>query len=184
MRRLDDWARRVTSSDQQLSDGRQLLIRVLAVAALVVPAMVILLVQTVRAEQRDNAVRAHLERDGIVTAGTVAKVRSPLRWNVFPSTARIDFVTGEGNAVTTWVPVSHLPEKGARLDVRYVGSNPSMARLPGDETPNRGRWKLVAVGGPVFSIALITAFTLGERIQRRSNGRPSYWTGGGTDVPT
>lgn len=170
-------------SDQELSTGRQALITVLTVAGLVIPAMLILLVQTVRAEHKDNRVRAQLDRDGIDTLGTVTEIRSPLRGHVFPSTARIAFMTDQGKAATTWVPVSHLPAEGARLDIRYARNNPSVARLPADETPNRGRWKLVAVGGAVYGVALITVLTLAERVRRRSEERPSYWTGGSGSGP-
>jgi hypothetical protein len=178
---MDRWT---AGSDEELSSRSQQIITVLAVLGVLVPATLILLTQTVRAELKDTRVRAQLERDGVVTSGTVAKVKSPLRWNVFPATAQIAFVADERGAVTTWVPVSHAPEDHAHLDIRYSRSNPSVARLTGDERPNRGRWKLVAVGGPVFSIALIAAVTVLGRWQPQREGRPSYWTGGAGSRPS
>ena len=147
------------------------------VSLLVVPAMGILLVQTVRAEMKDNRARAALQHDGAVVTGTVTKVRSPNRWNAFPSAARVAFSTEAGEQVTTWIPVSHTLERGARIEVRYSRQDPSVARVPGDETPNRGRWKLIAIGGPVFSIVLVAVICFLEGLRRRREGSSSNRTG-------
>lgn len=130
--------------------------------------MLVLLVQTVRGERHDNRVAAQLDRDGVVTVGTVTKLRSPVRWHVFPSTARITYATGNGEAVSAWVPVSDLLAPGDQRQIRYSRSQPSAARLAGDETPGRGRWKLVVIGGVVFSGGLMGTVTLSELVRRRS----------------
>jgi hypothetical protein len=177
---LDRWSRARTARwDEEVESNRSPLHIALGVGIVIVPAMVILLFQTVRNEQRDNRVQAKLEQEGVVTAGTVEDVRSPLRWNVFPSTARIEFTTDTEERVSTWVPVSHRPEKGAHVEVRYSRTNPSIARFSGDESPHGGRWKLVAIGGPVFSVGFVAAIMLVERLHARREGRSSYWTGGG-----
>lgn len=158
--------------------GEHPLLLIGSVALLMVPVMSILLFQTGRNELEDHRARAMLQRDGVVVAGTVTGLRRPQRWNVFPDAIRVEFMTETGATVRTWVPVSHRPANGASIEARYSRSTPSLARLAGDETPNRGRWKLVAVAGPLVSLALILLLTLSERFRRRSDGGSSYWTGG------
>lgn len=148
-----------------------------SLALLMVPVMSILLIQTVRNELEDNRVRATLQRDEAAAKGTVTGLRHPQRWNVFPDAIRVEFVTETGETVRSWMPVSHRQAEGALVEVRYYRSNPSAARLPGDETPHRGRWKLVAIAGPGFTLALILLMTLSERFRRQRADRPSYWTG-------
>ncbi len=123
--------------------------------------MAILLFQTVRNQLEDNRVRAALDRDGGLAVGTATDFKGPNRWNVFPDVMRVEFTTDTGQAVRASVPVSHLPEqKGARVEVRYVRTTPSVARVPGDETPHRGRWILIAVAGPVFSVLFVAFMAL------------------------
>lgn len=116
---------------------------VLAVAAL-------LLFITIRNEQSDERAVEALNREGAVAVGTVTNFRMPLRHSLWADEVRIEFATESGESVSTWVPSRHSPERGWKVEVRYVRSDPSVVRLPGDETPNRGRWVIVAVGGPVM----------------------------------
>jgi hypothetical protein len=135
-------------------------------ALLVVPAMAILLFQTVRNQQEDDRIREALERDGAQAVGTATDFARPLRWNVFPDVMRVEFTTETGEAVRASVPVSHLPEEGARVEVRYVRTNPSVARVPGDETPHRGRWIKIAVWGPIFWVVMGVILGFTSRFQR------------------
>lgn len=153
--------------DERLSSRGPLFVSAVVTAVIIVPAMLILLAQTVRGERNDNRVAAQLHRDGVVTLGIVTKLRSPLRWHVFPSTASISYATESGVALSTWVPVSHELEAGDQRQVRYSRSDPLAARLAGDETPGRGRWKLVVIGGMVLAVLLIATSTLSELLRRR-----------------
>lgn len=177
LRKLDDLDRRFGARAGHTTDWeeRQVVARGLSlpmiaalVALLIVPVMAILLVQTVWNQQEDSRVRETLERDGGLAVGTVTEFKRPLRGNVVPDEMRVEFMTERGKTVTAWVPVSHLPAKGARIEVRYVRSNPSVARVPGDETPHRGRWIIIAGWGPTFFVIMVVILGLTERFRRMS----------------
>ncbi len=187
--KLDAIDRRFTARSGERRDeparlGEHPLLLIGAVALVMVPVISILLFQTVRNELEDNRTQATLRRNGVVGAGTVTGFRHPQRWHVFPDAIRVEFQTDTGKTVRTWMPVSHHQAKGAHVEVSYSRNSPSLARLPGDETPNRGRWKLVAVAGPVFSLVFILVLALSERFRRRREGTASYWTGGANKGPT
>ena len=92
----------------------------------------------------DRDVAARLGRDGAVGTGQVVDVRSK-GWlkAVAGQGAKVVFRTAGGEAVSTWVTVGDLPHRGP-TEVRYLRSDPSVARLVDDPAPRDGVWPVTA----------------------------------------
>lgn len=128
---------------------------VAGIAGVITVAMAVLLVQTVGGERRDNEARDRLRTEGVPAAGTVVAVRDQRGVTVLPEAVRVEFTTEDGTRVRSWLPVSARDaEVGDRLELRYARSDPSVARVRGNEVPYSGRWIWVALGGPAAIVVL------------------------------
>ena len=128
---------------------------VAGIGGVITVAMAVLLVQTVGGERRDNEARDRLRTEGVPAEGTVVAVRDQRGVTVLPEAVRVEFATEDGKTVAAWMPVSAPDaEVGDRLELRYVRSDPSVARVRGDEVPYSGRWIWVALGGPAVILVL------------------------------
>jgi hypothetical protein len=102
----------------------------------------------------DRDVASRLRRDGAVAAGEVVDVsRKGKLKAVAGQGAKVIFRTESGEEVSTWVTVRDVPPKGP-TEVRYLRSDPSVARLVDDPAPRNGVW-------PVVSAVLFAAAWIG-----------------------
>jgi hypothetical protein len=115
------------------------------IVAITVPVVILanvgalVLYRAVQKERADGHVSSAIQREGITTVGTVIMVRPPRRGAFLAGQVRIRFMTEAQDEVETMVPSRRSPMIGEEVEVRYVRGNPTVARLSGDEVPNRGR---------------------------------------------
>lgn len=145
-------------------------IRDSVLVAVLVPMLVIagvgahVFYRAVQKERADGQAVFALQREGVMTLGTVTSVRPPPRGAFFAGQVRIRFITEAQDEVSTLVPSNRSPAVGESVEVQYVRSDPSVARLSGDETPNRGRWRVVAA---FYALVMVLAGIALTRVVRR-----------------
>ncbi|MDQ6946706.1 MAG: DUF3592 domain-containing protein [Actinomycetota bacterium] len=109
------------------------------------------LAATVWYGHEDENVAARLRRDGADVDAEVVGVRLGGRLRaVSGEGAKVVFRTDAGKQVTTWVTVGSAPEKGPTR-VRYLRSDPSVARLVTDPVPREG------ITGPLVALGFLIA---------------------------
>lgn len=128
----------------------------------VLPLLPVLVVATVALilavgiERKDRQVAARLAADGAVAEGTVTDVDVRIKGDlIFSDRVRVTFFSDDGRWWTTSV-ASRIPVKEGPVAVRYLRSDPTVARLAADTEPGKGR--PAAVLG--FAVVVIVVYGL------------------------
>jgi hypothetical protein len=106
--------------------------------------------------RHDVNVDRKLRRDGVVVDGEVfeRRTRSGQGDLLFGEMARVRFTTRDGRSVETAVTVGDLPRVGP-TKVRYLRTDPFVARLVSDPVPRKDNWWLVAAATVLGGIVVI-----------------------------
>ncbi|MCA1836792.1 MAG: hypothetical protein LC721_10910 [Actinobacteria bacterium] len=137
----------------------QLPVVLMAVAALVF---------TVANDREDRHVAASLQRDGVVVEGSAIHFEFRTRGDIFfGDRVQVAFKTEDGRDVKTWVPNGIPVDRGA-VSVRYLRSDPSVARLVADPTPREGRSLTVLA---VYAGVLVLTVPMTLILRQRSLSR-------------
>ena len=117
----------------------------------------------------DRRIAAQLDASGVETSAEIldADDRRRLR-AVGGERVKLLFQTEEGQEVRTWVTVKDAAE-GGKVRIKYLPSNPSVARLVDDPAPRSGWWPIVS--GLLFPVGLFAFGCAGARRHRsRADG--------------
>jgi len=164
---LDDFDRRVTRRATTRDEERRLrwnqkgMLWWLAIPQ--IPALMLVLVAlffTVGNDREDRRVAALLERDGVVVDGSAIHFKFRVRTDfLFGEQVQVAFETEDGVKMTTWIPNMTAVQEGP-VSVRYLRSDPTVARLEAEPAPRRGRSlvALVIYAGVVVILAPMTLY--------------------------
>lgn len=146
-----------------------------ALTAIVVAAPCLLTLWEFR---HDVRIDRKLRKDGVVVDGEVVerRTRGGRGSLLFGRNVGVRFTTAEGRSVETTVTVQDLPRAGA-TKVRYLRTDPSVARLVSDPVPRRDNWWLV-LGATGLGLSAVVVI---KRIQRRRRSRRAGRTTSGPD---
>lgn len=166
MRREERWARRATS---------WWLAR--AVSPIVLIAIVFFIIPAIEYERTDRQVASLLRQGGIETRGKPIQFTfkvGPAAEFFFTESVQVEFETADGKRVAPWIPTVHAGQKdalplhlppGADEDdvaVRYLRTDPSVARLVRDPEPRVGQWQF-----DVVVLAVIVGVVVRASLKRR-----------------
>lgn len=114
---------------------------------------------TVRDHRTDQRVDSLLSRDGVVADGRAIQFSVHFGWGalIYTDSVKVAFKTSDGRNIETWLP-HEIPVERGPVRVRYLRTDPSIARLVDDPAPREGRWVAVAwlhVATIVLSVPLV-----------------------------
>ena len=172
---LDNFDHRVSSRAARREEERQLgmnqkgVLWWLAVPPILILALAaVILVFTEKNDLADRQVASSLERGGVVVEGSVIAIDFRHKVQLFfGKSVEVAFTTETGQRMTTWVPTTISVQEGP-ASVRYLRSDPSVARLVADPIPRKGRSKAVLslyAGVLVFWVPMIIVLHLRSRSQ-------------------